>query len=105
MTPVVSAEIGKPVSLQPTTTNVDGDWAYLVALPRNADGSAIDWATTSLASAHEHGAMDVSGAVHALLHKESGVWVVLEHVVGATDVAWADWSTKHNVPAGVIPAA
>lgn len=107
LTPVVSAQIGKPVALQATTSNVTGDWAYIVAQPRNADGSAIDWSATSMASAHENGAMDDSGAVHALLHKENGVWVVLEHVIGATDVAWENWASAHNVPAGVVdvPAA
>jgi len=107
LTPVVSAEIGKPVSLQATTSNVTADWAYIVAQPRNADGSAIDWSSTNMASAHENGAMDDSGAVHALLHKENGVWVVVEHVVGATDVAWENWASAHGVPAGVVdvPAA
>jgi hypothetical protein len=107
LTPIVAAEIGAPVLLQVTTANVTDEWAYVVALPRNGDGSAIDWATTNLASRYENGAMDESGAVYALLRRENGVWVIVERVTAPTDVAWTDWAARHNVPAGVVdvPAA
>lgn len=104
LTPLISAEVGKAVSLQATTANVTDEWAYVVAQPHNPDGSAIDWATTNLASRQENGVMDQGGAVHALMHKENGVWVVVEHVIAPTDVAWLDWAAAHNVPAGVIEA-
>ncbi len=102
LTPIISAEIGKPVSLQASTANVTEEWAYIAALPRNTDGSVIDWTTTNLADRYEHGVMDESGAINALLRKQEGVWVVVEHVVAPTDVAWVDWAARHNVPAGVV---
>lgn len=107
LTPIVAAEIGTPVQLNARTTNVVGDWAYISAVPVNATGGAIDWSATNLASRYEHGAMDESGAVHALLRKESGVWIIVENVIAPTDVAWATWTADHNVPAGVVdvPAA
>ena len=107
LTAVAAAEIGTPVSLEVTTANLTDDWAYVVAGSRNADGSAIDWMTTNLASRYENGVMDESGAIHALLRKQNGAWVVVEHVIAPTDVAWLDWAARHSVPAGVIdtPAA
>jgi hypothetical protein len=104
LTPAISAEIGRPVVLQVTTSNISGGWAYIVAQPANADGSAIDWSATNLASRHENGVMDESGAVHALLRQSEGAWVIVEHVIAPTDVAWIDWAERHNVPPGVIEA-
>lgn len=100
--PIVAAEVGQPVSLQPTTVNVRDEWAYLDAQVRKGDGSEIDWRTTNLASAYENGAMDTGGGVHALLKNENGVWVVLEHVIAPTDVAWIDWAARHGVPPDIL---
>lgn len=102
LTPVIASEIGKEVALEATTANISNGWAYIVAQPRNVDGSAIDWMTTNLASRHENGAMDESGAVYALLQQQNGAWVVVEHVIAPTDVAWLGWAEAHGVPAGVV---
>lgn len=100
--PVVGAEVGQEVSLQPTTINMRDEWAYVAAQIRNGDGSEIDWTTTNLASRYENGAMDTGGGVHALLKNENGVWTVLEHVIAPTDVAWIDWAARHGVPPDIL---
>jgi len=102
LTPLISAEIGAPVSLQATTVNVVDNWAYVEAAPKNADGSEIDWTRTNLASRYENGAMDTNGAVHALLRNENGSWTVLERVIAPTDVAWLDWAARHGAPPSVV---
>lgn len=102
LTPMISTEVGKPVSLVANSVNVRDEWAYVDAQVRNADGSAIDWTTTNLASAYENGAMDTGGGVHALLKNENGVWTVLEHVIAPTDVAWIEWAGRHGVPPDVL---
>lgn len=102
LTPVVAAEVGKPVSLQANTVNARDEWAYVDAQVRNADGSDIDWTTTNLASRYENGAMDTGGGVHALLKYENGAWVVLEHVIAPTDVAWIEWAGRHGVPPDIL---
>ncbi|MBK8542383.1 MAG: hypothetical protein IPL62_01725 [Caulobacteraceae bacterium] len=102
LTPAISAEVGKPVSLRTTNVNVRDEWAYVVADVRNADGSEIDWSTTNLASRYENGAMDTGGGLHALLKNQGGVWVVLEHVIAPTDVAWLDWAATHGVPPDIL---
>ncbi|MBX3428751.1 MAG: hypothetical protein KF779_04110 [Hyphomonadaceae bacterium] len=102
LTPLTSAEVGKPVSLRPNTVTVRDEWAYVDAAVLNADGSAIDWSTTNLASAYENGAMDSGGGLHALLKNEAGTWVVLEHAIAPTDVAWIDWASHHGVPPDIL---
>ncbi|MEZ5956192.1 MAG: hypothetical protein R3C27_03140 [Hyphomonadaceae bacterium] len=102
LTPIISSEIGKPVSLQANTVNVRDEWAYVDAQILDADGSPIDWMTTNLASRYENGAMDEGGGVHALLKNENGTWTVLEHVVAPTDVAWIDWASRHGVPPDIL---
>jgi len=102
LTPLVTTEVGKPVSLQSNTVNVRDEWAYVDARILNADGSPIDWTTTNLADRYEHGAMDEGGGLHALLKNENGTWVVLEHVIAPTDVAWIDWAARHGVPPDVL---
>lgn len=102
LTPLISAEVGKPVSLQANSVNIRDEWAYVDARVRNADGSEIDWTATNLASRYENGVMDEGGGVHALLKNENGVWTVLEHVIAPTDVAWIDWASRHGVPPDVL---
>ncbi|MGD9980203.1 MAG: hypothetical protein AB7H66_01540 [Hyphomonadaceae bacterium] len=102
LTPLISSEVGRPVRLLPNSLNVRDEWAYIDAQVLNPDGSTIDWANTNLASRHENGAMDTGGGVHALLKNENGTWVVLEHVIAPTDVAWIDWAARHGVPPDVL---
>jgi hypothetical protein len=102
LTPLIATEIGAQIQLQPTTVNVSDAWAYVVAQPRNTDGAQIDWATTNLASRYENGAMDTGGGVHALLRNEGGTWVVVQHVIAPTDVAWEAWPTEHGAPATIF---
>ena len=102
LTPLVSAEVGKPVSLRANSVNARDEWAYVDAAVLNADGSPIDWSTTNMASAYENGAMDTGGGLHALLKNEGGTWVLLEHVIAPTDVAWIDWASRHGVPPDLL---
>jgi len=102
LTPVVSTEVGQPVRLQPNTVSVRDEWAYVDAQVANPDGSEIDWSTTNLASRYENGVMDTGGGVHALLKNENGTWVVLEHVIAPTDVAWIDWAARHGAPPDIL---
>ena len=102
LTPVITQDIGQPVSLQTTTVNVRDEWAYIEAQVRNANGSEVDWATTNLASRYQNGVMDTGGGVHALLKNENGRWTVLEHVIAPTDVAWIEWASTHGVPPDIL---
>lgn len=102
LTPVVAEDIGQPVSLQTTNVNVRDEWAFVIAQPKQPDGSAIDWSTTSYAQRAADGVLDGDGTTYALLKNENGTWAVLEHVIGPTDVAWIDWAAKHGAPPDIL---
>jgi hypothetical protein len=102
LTPVVAQDIGQPVSLQVSTTNVRDEWAFVTAQPRQPDGSAIDWSTTGLAQRAAAGMLDGDGTTYALLKNENGAWTVLEHAIGPTDVAWIEWAAEHGVPPDIL---
>jgi hypothetical protein len=38
----------------------------------------------------------------ALLHKQSGAWVVKDVAVGPTDVAWTGWDAQYGAPADLF---
>jgi hypothetical protein len=102
LTPVVSRSIGQPVSLRVSTTNVRDEWAFVIAQPRQPDGSPIDWSSTSLSRRAAAGVLDGDGTTYALLKNEDGAWTVLEHAIGPTDVAWIEWASEHGVPADIL---
>jgi len=101
-TPAVSATIGQPISLSPTTVNVQDDWAWVVAQPQTPEGGAIDWSATSFAEDAALGVLDGGGTTYVLLKSENGAWRVLDHVVGPTDVAWINWPTQYGAPAELM---
>jgi hypothetical protein len=46
--------------------------------------------------------LDGSGRTYALLRRQDGEWRVIDHAVGPTDVAWADWPQRHGAPASLF---
>jgi hypothetical protein len=96
--PVVSATIGTPVGLAPSTVNIQNDWAWLVVQPQTPTGGEIDWSTTAFAEDAALGVLDGGGTTYILLKRENGAWRVLDHVVGPTDVAWINWHTQYGAP-------
>lgn len=102
LNPVLTRDIGQPVSLQTTTVNVRDEWAFIIGQPRAPDGAAIDWSATSLAQRAADGVLDGDGQTFALLKNVNGAWEVLEHAIGPTDVAYIDWAARHGAPADIL---
>jgi hypothetical protein len=98
LTPLASTEIGQPIALQVQTSRVMNEWAWVIAQPTQPDGAAIDWSTTAMASRDENGVLGENGTIYALLRQDNGVWTVVEHVIGPTDIAWLDWPARHGAP-------
>lgn len=105
LTPVLSADLGQPVSFTIDTVRVDNDWAWLVVQPQAAGGGAVDWPRTRYATQAAEGVLDGGGTTYALLKRESGAWRVVDFVVGPTDVAYGDWPERHGAPAGLMGLA
>jgi hypothetical protein len=98
LAPIASTEIGQSVALQIQTSRVMNEWAWVIAMPTQPDGAAIDWSTSAMASRHENGVLGDNGMIYALLRQDNGAWTVVEHVIGPTDVAWLDWPAQHGAP-------
>ena len=93
----VSRHLGQPVRLEYRGGSVVASFATVLAEPFAPDGSAIDFdAYPEYAPAIEAGAFD--SQVQALLRRQGEGWVVLEFVLGATDVQFVEFWRRHNVP-------
>lgn len=93
--------LGKPVRFKIRTLTRDGDWAFLIAAMEDSSGRPISYVGTALASAEAEGA--VSKDYVALLRLSGGSWRIVDNAVGPTDVAWADWPSKHGAPQSLFP--
>lgn len=93
--------LGKPVKFKVRTLARDGDWAFLIAAMEDSSGRPISYVGTALASAEAEGA--VSKDYVALLRLLGGNWRIVDNAVGPTDVAWADWPSKHGAPQSLFP--
>jgi hypothetical protein len=98
LTPVLSADIGQPVSFTIETVGVDNDWAWLVVQPHTTAGGDIDWSQTKYGVQAAEGVLDGGGRTYALLKRENGAWSVLDFVVGPSDVAYGDWPARYGAP-------
>lgn len=93
----------KPVQFEVGHMRVRDGWAFVLARPRQPDGSPFDWAGTPLAGCRDAGACD--DGVAALLQRVGDRWRVVDVRIGATDVAWAEWDRKWGAPREVFPGS
>jgi hypothetical protein len=99
---LLAAELGTSTVAEQIVLQEEGDWAWMIVQPRAADGGDIDWSATPYALDEAEGVLDQDGRTYALLKRQNGVWTVLEHVVGPTDVSWQPWAETHGAPASLI---
>jgi hypothetical protein len=100
---LVEADLGAPIAFRLSRIEVDGEWAYVAAVPTRG-GQPLDWATTRFADAFAKDTM--SNRVLALFHRESdGSWRTAEYALGPTDVAWVDWIGKYGAPRSLFTPA
>lgn len=92
----IEAEIGRKVIFVVSVLRTDETWAYLQAVPRNPDGSAINWAKTPFAKEMKQGVM--SDVAMVLMRRVEGQWTVVDHVFGPTDVYWYSWVEQLDLP-------
>jgi len=82
----IGVAIGLPVIFVVSVLNSDARFAYLQATPHNPDGTPINWNATRMARDWEQGVMSDTAMV--LLEHRNRNWVVLDWVMGPTDVYW-----------------
>jgi len=98
----VEQDLGQRVVFKVLTIAVYGEWAYVRATPLAPDGSSIDYSKTAFREQVESGAFD--DAVDALVKNTGGEWRTLDHVIGATDVAWSPWPEEYGAPEAIFSA-
>ena len=88
--PAVERRLGPNVEFRVAVIRVQRDWAFVVADPQRRGGKPIDgWRIFG-----EHfGNMD-GLRVDAILRRQRGRWVVVDHAIGATDVWYCDVGPK-----------
>lgn len=79
---------------------VQGGWAFLTGVPRNPNGSAVNYKGTIYQEALDAGAFD--DGIVALLRNVNGKWRVIQFVIGATDVPYVDWDTEYKAPKAIF---
>jgi hypothetical protein len=97
----VQSRLRKPVLFEIDHIRVQDGWAFVMARPRQPDGSAFDWRGTPLAGCRHDGLCD--DGVAALLQRAGDGWRVVDVSIGATDVPWEDWDRKWGAPRAVFP--
>lgn len=102
--PLFEHETGGPVEFVINTLNVMGEWAYGDVKLQRPGGSPIDWRKTKFADDFTQGMLE-TGHNLFLLQRTGGKWIVVEYVVGPTDVAWDDWRQQRNLPAELFGAS
>jgi hypothetical protein len=75
-------------------------WAFMMGVPKQLNGSPVDYRGTPYQAAFDAGAFD--DGIVALLRKRNGKWQVVEYVIGATDVPYVDWDQKHRAPSEIF---
>jgi len=96
----VMKELKQPIIFQISALRVSGNWAFLDGEPLAKSGGKPDYSNTVYAEALASDMFDNN--VFGLLRKEKGKWVVVEHMLGCTDVCYLDWSGKFGAPLGIF---
>jgi len=99
--PKVESALGIKVIFEVTHLKMKGDWSMMTATPRHTNGKAIDYSKTKLKPEMEA----FEDWVCALFRKDAKTkkWVLITHVLGATDVAWYGWWEEYKAPRDIFP--
>ncbi|CAN7397215.1 hypothetical protein LJR098_003663 [Rhizobium sp. LjRoot98] len=97
--PAVEAEMRGPVEFVVTTIRVTPNWAFVQVEPQRPGGGVIDPEETGFAG--DTDMMD-GLTVYGLMGFQAGRWNLIDHMVGPTDVGYADWQQRYGVPAALL---
>ena len=99
--PKAEKELGIKVIFEVTHLKVKGNWAMMTGVPRNTNGSAINYSKTKLKPE-----MDAwEDWICALYKKDAKTkkWKVVTWSMGGTDVSWYGWWEEHKAPRDIFP--
>jgi hypothetical protein len=92
--PKYEGYLHQKVVLEVDKAKIEGNYAFVRVIPRQANGKPIDYSKTQYGEAYAHGAYSDGG--EALVKRENGHWHVLAWEMGHTDVGYIDWPAKYG---------
>ncbi|MBI5914113.1 MAG: hypothetical protein HY842_01955 [Bacteroidetes bacterium] len=96
MNTAVGKKLGTSTQLELGTYQTSGNFAYISAKPKQADGKAIDYSKTDYAKDAKSGKL-ADNAI-GLLQYEKGAWKVLTYSLGVTKAPVDAWVKTHKAP-------
>lgn len=88
--PAVEQRLGPDIEFKVTLIRVQHDWAFVVADPQRRGGRPLDGRQIF---GDDFDNMD-GLRVDAVMRRQGGRWVVVDHSIGATDVWYCDVGPK-----------
>lgn len=89
--PLVEKDLRQKVLFRVDFIRVLGDFAFLKTEPRTPADKPLDFTKTHYKSLIDQGVFD-GPVCYALVKKVEGRWVGQVHVIGPSDVTWANWT-------------
>ncbi|MGH8079587.1 MAG: hypothetical protein ACREP7_03355 [Lysobacter sp.] len=99
-TPHVRKATGLALTLKVDELDRQGDWAFLRAQMRTADGRRPDWSASAYAEQAAVGSM--SDTYAALFKRKDDAWTLVAETVAPGDVAWEAWPQEYGAPASLF---
>lgn len=99
----IQKELNVPVQFVVNKLNASKNYAFLVGIPQQKTGKAIDYSKTRYKEQYASGAFD--DGICALLKNEGGVWKVLAYEIGSTDVPYVCWWKEYKAPKAIFDGA
>jgi hypothetical protein len=97
----ISAELGQPARAEIGHSARAEGWIFACGRPRQPDGAAIDYATTTLRELAAEGMVD--DYFCALIADRADGLHLREVVVGSTDSPVSAWIETYQLPASLVP--
>jgi len=79
---------------------IQGAWAFVQARPRSPSMKKLSFRGTRWEKDHREGLVD--DGLAALLRKDAQGWLIVQWVMGPTDVAWEPWSKQFGAPKAIF---
>jgi len=79
---------------------VQGKWAFVQPRPRSLKMGMLSFKGTRWEKDHKGGFID--DGLAALLRRDRQGWLVIQWVMGPTDVAWEPWPKEYGAPTALF---
>lgn len=99
----VQKELMVPVQFVVNKLYVSKNFAFLVGIPQQKTGKAIDYTKTRYKEQYASGAFD--DGICALLKSDGSRWTVLAFEIGSTDVPYTCWWKEFKAPKAIFEGA